>query len=48
MENNLRKARLKTSNIVVMVYPHKHNGKWVNYADCSTLFDKIDLEFLDK
>jgi len=47
MNRKLRKARLKSADIVVKVYQHAHTGKWINYADCKTVFDKMDLEFLD-
>lgn len=45
MPNKLTKARLKTANIIVEVYQHKSTGKWINYADCKTEFNNIDLDF---
>lgn len=47
MHRKLRTARLKTADIAVKVYQHTHTGKWINYADCKTVFKQIDLEFLD-
>lgn len=45
MEQTTHKAKVKSTGKEVTVYKHKATGRWVDYSDCTTMYDESDLIF---
>jgi len=44
--NNSKKAKVKSSGIIIEVYKSSLRNKWINATDCTTEYDENELEFI--
>lgn len=44
-ENKLRTAKVKATGNEVHVYKQIATGKWINYENCTTVYETHELDF---
>ena len=42
----MKKSKVKTSEKIIEVYQLR-TGKWCDYADCKTIYNESELEFIN-